>query len=273
MRHCSRRGATSRSWRTIVTYRDYERRRGDARRALPTRGYREGVYGDEGERDFDRPGLEDEYDSPELDYEMPRGARTDELFHGRSRRSQRSASQPYGNWPGHHHSDGGERPTWTRQPGRIGLSMGEATRARPYYGPERIETGSHPFGLQWGSSILPSYGGHRGKGPKGYKRSDDRIREDVSEILMHDDDLDASDIEVEVRDGVVTLSGEVENRFEKRLAEDCAEMAPGVLDVNNRLLMRTTGTSGDRAERRASTAGKRPAPADKPGRHGAGSKG
>src|SRR5262245_30542187 len=37
-----------------------------------------------------------------------------------------------------------------------------------------------------------------GKGPKGYRRSDDRVKEDVSEALSRDGDLDASEIEVNV---------------------------------------------------------------------------
>jgi hypothetical protein len=50
--------------------------------------------------------------------------------------------------------------------------------------------------------------GHRGRGPKNYSRSDTRIEEDVHERLMHDP-LDASGIEVSVKDGEVTLTGTV----------------------------------------------------------------
>ena len=42
---------------------------------------------------------------------------------------------------------------------------------------------------------------HRGRGPKGYSRSDDRIREDVSDRLSDDHMIDASDIEIEVKGG------------------------------------------------------------------------
>ena len=50
-------------------------------------------------------------------------------------------------------------------------------------------------------------GRHRGVGPKGYVRSDERIRELVCDDLMDDPWLDASRIEVAVKDGEVTLSG------------------------------------------------------------------
>jgi hypothetical protein len=74
-----------------------------------------------------------------------------------------------------------------------------------------------------------------GRGPKGYQRSDERIREDVSEEFARNGELDASDIQVAVAGCVVTLEGGVEDREQKRLAEDIAEAAPGVREVNNNL--------------------------------------
>jgi len=76
---------------------------------------------------------------------------------------------------------------------------------------------------------------HRGVGPKGYVRSDERIKEDVSERLMDDGHLDASDVEVSVQDAEVTLTGTVADRFAKRHAEDLAERASGVKHVQNNL--------------------------------------
>lgn len=78
-------------------------------------------------------------------------------------------------------------------------------------------------------------GRHRGVGPKGYVRSDDRIRELVCDDLMDDPWLDASRIEVAVKDGEVTLSGSVDSRDARRLAEDLAEHAGGVKHVQNNL--------------------------------------
>jgi len=78
-------------------------------------------------------------------------------------------------------------------------------------------------------------GGFRGKGPRGYRRSDERIRDDVNESLTDDHHVDASDIEVEVRDGEVTLSGTVRSRDQKRHAEEVIEQLSGVVDVHNRL--------------------------------------
>lgn len=78
-------------------------------------------------------------------------------------------------------------------------------------------------------------GGHYGKGPRGWKRSDERIREDVNEALFRSYDVDASDLEVAVLEGVVTLTGTVKNRKEKREAEFCAEAVSGVSDVRNEI--------------------------------------
>lgn len=73
----------------------------------------------------------------------------------------------------------------------------------------------------------------RGKGPKGYRRPDARIYEDVNEALLNDPWVDASDIEVEVHEGVVTLRGAVEGRKMKKEAEECIEHIPGIEDVFN----------------------------------------
>jgi hypothetical protein len=88
---------------------------------------------------------------------------------------------------------------------------------------------------QWGQFGGQLSGGFAGRGPKGYSRSDERIREDVSDKLMEHPDLDASEIEVRVSGGEVTLSGSVDSRWTKRLAEDIAESCTGVRDVMNQL--------------------------------------
>lgn len=77
--------------------------------------------------------------------------------------------------------------------------------------------------------------GYRGMGPKGYARSDERIEEEVCEALTQDNEVDASNIEVEVEEGIVTLSGTVSDRRTKKLAENCVEDISGVKDVRNNL--------------------------------------
>jgi osmotically-inducible protein OsmY len=76
---------------------------------------------------------------------------------------------------------------------------------------------------------------HRGRGPRNYTRSSDRIREDVNDRLTDDWHVDASDIEVTVSGTEITLSGTVTSRDQRRRAEDIAESVSGVTHVQNNL--------------------------------------
>jgi osmotically-inducible protein OsmY len=76
---------------------------------------------------------------------------------------------------------------------------------------------------------------NRGRGPRNYSRSDDRIKEDINDRLSDDPFVDASDIDVTVSTGEVTLTGTVDDRSNKRRAEDLAEAVSGVKNVENRI--------------------------------------
>jgi hypothetical protein len=110
-----------------------------------------------------------------------------------------------------------------------------------YGGPSR----SGPLGTAAGRSQ------HR-RGPKGWQRSDERIREDICERLYNRDDLDSSEVTVEVRDGRVLLEGSVRERWEKHALEDMADGLPGVKEVENRVRVYRTWTEGGSAADRAS---------------------
>ena len=79
--------------------------------------------------------------------------------------------------------------------------------------------------------------GYTGLGPKGYKRSDDKIYEEVCEELLKSPLIDASDIVVHVEDGVVYLSGKVSDRRIKKMTENLVEEVSGVQDVRNSLVI------------------------------------
>lgn len=83
---------------------------------------------------------------------------------------------------------------------------------------------------------------HRGRGPKDYVRSDDRIRDDVNDRLTDDWRVDASNITVTVDKGEVTLNGTVTARAGKRRAEDVTEDVSGVKHVQNNLRVAETKT-------------------------------
>ncbi|HYF30927.1 MAG TPA: BON domain-containing protein [Chitinophagaceae bacterium] len=85
-------------------------------------------------------------------------------------------------------------------------------------------------------------GEHKGKGPKDYRRSDDRIREDVCDRLSDDPFIDASGIDVKVDSSEVVLTGTVQRREDKRRAEDLVESISGVTNVQNNLRVSSDAT-------------------------------
>lgn len=94
---------------------------------------------------------------------------------------------------------------------------------------------------------------HRGRGPKNYQRSDERIRDDVNDRLTDDPHVDATEIEVSVANREVTLAGTVNSRFEKRHAEDIAESVSGVAHVQNNLRVMEPGGIGSAGEQGSRT--------------------
>jgi hypothetical protein len=102
------------------------------------------------------------------------------------------------------------------------------------WGPERSG--------RWYERERGGVGPHAGRGPRGYQRSDERIREDVCDALCDHGYIDASDMEVTVANGEVTLIGHVRERSEKRMAEDAVEQISGVREVHNQLRMSPGGS-------------------------------
>jgi hypothetical protein len=106
----------------------------------------------------------------------------------------------------------------------------------------------------WNQQTTIPQGPFAGKGPRGYKRSPDRLKEQVCDLLEQHGEIDASDIDVKVEDdGTVTLSGSVDSRRAKRLAEDLAESVTGIRDVQNQLKVQSDRMS--MSESHGSTSG------------------
>ena len=111
----------------------------------------------------------------------------------------------------------------------------EGSHYRGYYS-RSAEPFSYPGGQGYVvSESLTLHGPYTGRGPKGYKRSDEKIIEEASQRLERDGHIDASDIEVTAEDGVIRLRGTVDDRQTKRRAEECVESIYGVRDVMNEL--------------------------------------
>ena len=71
--------------------------------------------------------------------------------------------------------------------------------------------------------------------PAGYRHSDADIARELRECLADDVGLDSGGIEVEVKNGEVTLSGAVRNSADMKRAEAHACAISGVVQVRNGL--------------------------------------
>ncbi|HEX2140615.1 MAG TPA: BON domain-containing protein [Woeseiaceae bacterium] len=254
---------------------------------------RRSVRGDEDERRFERMDRGDErYRGHETDDHEQREFGQDER--GRYRMSGHRDDAGYGNeWPETYRSDfSGQAPqryrdSWSeRQSGpyrspETGRNIPEDQyrqeahyhRSRPYtgfsgrvseFGYEDPGWAVPQMGRTGGASGMryPAPGeGFKGVGPRNYARSDDRIREDVCDELADDGEIDARDIDIEVRDRVVTLSGTVPERYMKHRAEDIADACRGVRDVENQIRVQRRGeeqesSAAGEGSRDAATEGK-----------------
>jgi hypothetical protein len=138
-----------------------------------------------------------------------------------------------------------ETERWNRnEPREFNRDIGTDFSSSSYssYGSDYPDYSGHDEHFLSGQDARVSFAG---RGPKGYRRSDERIKEDVSETLTRHSRVDASDIEIEVKDGEVTLTGTVTERRMKHMIEDLAEKCSGVKDVINHIRVQKdrTGTS------------------------------
>ncbi|MBO9353813.1 BON domain-containing protein [Bordetella petrii] len=148
------------------------------------------------------------------------GTRETRPFEGLRSRSADPGQSSYGGFYG-------EDPRWQRQQLRYGEDM-------PYDEDEwsgRRRGGGADRRYGWQDPALPR---SQRITPKGYVRSDERVREDLCERLSHSG-LDVSDVSVEVSDGTVTLEGTVPSRGTKHAIEDCVDDCLGVNDIQNHI--------------------------------------
>jgi BON domain len=143
--------------------------------------------------------------------------------------------------------DWSERDDWLPDSSRV-TSGSYGGYGRSAYGAQSA------YGRTYGRSVGADYGAHyrdprstgdspyaqsfRGRGPKGYERSDERLKEIVCERLTDDPHIDASDVSVEVAQKIVRLTGWVEDRQTKYAIEDLIERC-GVQDIDNQVRVRS----------------------------------
>ena len=137
----------------------------------------------------------------------------------------------------------GERPA--RQPfdgtaARAPTSGYDDYEAESLYG-EAFREGDWPRTWRDASGDRPASprpNDHRGRGPQGYRRSDQRILDDVHERLTDDPYVDARGLKLSIEQGVVCIEGEVAQRWIKHHVEHVAARCAGVCDVDNRVRVR-----------------------------------
>lgn len=144
----------------------------------------------------------------------------------------RSDESGYGNTSGNYGSSYGanrDRGNWGNQGNRDDRGWWEKTRdeVSSWFGDEDAERRRRRDQMVSGQ--------HKGKGPRDYRRSDERILEDACDRLSDDSFVDASEIDVKVTGSEVILTGTVESREAKRRAEDIVESISGVTNVQNNL--------------------------------------
>jgi osmotically-inducible protein OsmY len=179
-----------------------------------TRESRYGSYGRSGAERGYSEGMRD-YSSQRYNY--PTGFRSGESYGNRGYDRESYGREGY--------DRGGERGWWDRASDAVASWFGDEEAERRRRMDQQRE--------------------HRGRGPKGYRRSDERIKEDVNDRLSDDYYLDASDVEVMVTNTEVTLTGTVNSREDKRRAEDLAESVSGVTNVENRLRVKQQSGYGN----------------------------
>ncbi|WP_420992337.1 BON domain-containing protein [Cupriavidus sp. 30B13] len=119
-----------------------------------------------------------------------------------------------------------------------GYRAGQQARAR---GAAMPRPGMADAAGAGGTADGAGYERGRRVGPKGYRRSDERLREDVCERLARNHALDVSEVVVSVSGGIVTLDGTVTERHVKHEIEEVADDVFGVTEVINQIRVRPYG--------------------------------
>lgn len=126
--------------------------------------------------------------------------------------------------------------------GRQGYGNIGGRRSGQYSREGGYDSGNYGQESGLGSTSMGKFGG---RGPKNYRRSNERITEEINDRLTDHADINAEEVEVSVQDGEVTLSGTIDDRFAKRLAEDVAWQVGGVTEVNNHLRVKRSQSGSE----------------------------
>ena len=215
------------------------------------------------ERDPDWRGREEEWRGREREPWAHPSARDEGRERWEDSRGRRDSQRPGERWYGGEQG-GYDDPRWGYEgersravmeggdrgwPGGVTGAEGGSVYGRGFFGAAyslyagRPEHEQHGRFERLGHSIDEDPSRRRmGRGPKGYRRSDERVHEDLCERIARSG-VNADEVEVRVENGEVTLSGTVASRQEKRYLEDLCEDVFGVNDVHNQIRVSRGETS------------------------------
>jgi hypothetical protein len=174
--------------------------------------------------------------SPDWSREGAQPRRSDEPYYSRNRDRGSQSESSQSDWPYESTGRGRDRERFREDDSESYYRGYYRRSAAPF---------SYPGGR--GALFAESWtltGPYTGRGPKGYKRSDQQIIEEACQRLERDGEVDASEIEVTAEDGVIRLRGTVPDRRTKRRAEECVESVYGAQDVMNELRVSAQGQLG-----------------------------
>jgi hypothetical protein len=135
-------------------------------------------------------------------------------------------------WQGGQEEPNRHRDWGHRDPGsRFGIGPSFGSGSSTYGVGEGVGPQGGPANPPHGGGAQPM----RRRGPKNYQRSDERLRELISDRLLEDPHIDSSDVSVEVKSGEVILEGTVDDRRTKYQIEELVEHVHGVRDIDNRI--------------------------------------
>lgn len=211
-------------------------------------GHSQGGYGQDDEGSYSRSGQPRFQNrsgfgsGPQQNYPLQRDEHGRFMSnHSSSRGSGHTRSDSYGDF----NSDSASNRDFDR-----GSFQGGQNSGRDQFNHDSQSLGR--FG-QNSQSQSSEQGRFYGVGPKDFKRSDDRLKEEINEQLTYHHEVDASQIKIDVKGGEVTLQGTVPNKSMKRHAEDLIEAVFGVKDVRNELrVAKNSGTNTEENEESAS---------------------
>lgn len=76
---------------------------------------------------------------------------------------------------------------------------------------------------------------HSQRDQQGYRRSDERIREIITDLIEAEKSIDGRDVDVRVHNGEVSVRGYVPDDDARRKIQTIIDRVPGIRDVSNSL--------------------------------------